>query len=47
MTASVADFEDLNQDPLACAARDGDVEEVLRLLDGGCNPNVGQRLRIY
>ena len=34
-------MQDLNQDPLACAARDGDVEEVLRLLDGGYDPNIG------
>lgn len=36
--------KDLNQDPLACAARTGDVEEVLRLLDGGHDPNIGDEL---
>eukprot|EP00434_Breviolum_minutum_P025068 symbB.v1.2.022144.t2/scaffold1909.1/size96399/8 len=36
--------EDLNQDPLACAARSGDVDEVVRLLEGGCDPNVGDEL---
>ena len=34
-------MQDLNQDPLACASRNGDVEEVLRLLDCGHNPNIG------
>eukprot|EP00435_Cladocopium_sp_Y103_P000767 s1039_g1.t1 len=36
--------KDLNQDPLACAARNGDVDEVLRLLESGYNPNVGDEL---
>ncbi|CAK9041312.1 Ankyrin-1 (ANK-1) (Erythrocyte ankyrin), partial [Durusdinium trenchii] len=36
--------QDLNQDPLACAARTGNVGEVLRLLEQGQNPNRGDEL---
>ncbi|CAJ1356431.1 unnamed protein product, partial [Effrenium voratum] len=36
--------QDLNQDPLACAAREGKADAVLKLLEGGHNPNIGDEL---